>query len=74
MFGEEVKNGLAKGLGFGGEKSIEEIDTVAQMRYLEIVVEVAVLGGKCFEFVSGLLDKGLTLYKTEDILLKMAMV
>ena len=44
------------------------------MRYLEIVVNIAILGGKCFDFVGDLLNKGLALYKTEDILLKMAMV
>jgi hypothetical protein len=47
---------------------------VAQMRYLEIVVNIALLGGKCFNFVGELLDRALNLYSTEDILLKMALV
>jgi len=44
------------------------------MRYLEIVVQIAILGGKCFDFVGDLLNSALGLYNTEDILLKMAMV
>jgi len=44
------------------------------MRYLEIVVHIAILGGKCYDFVADLLNRALALYNTEDILLKMAMV
>ena len=43
------------------------------MRYLEIVADIAVQGGACYDLAEGLLQKGLGLYKTEDILLKMAM-
>ena len=52
----------------------EDVDTVAQMRYLEVVVNIAIIGGKCYLFVEELLNRALSLYKTEDILLKMAMV
>jgi len=44
------------------------------MRYLEIVVQIAILGGKCFDFAGNLLNRGLIIYSTQDILLKMAMV
>jgi hypothetical protein len=44
------------------------------MRYFEILVNIAVIGGKCFAFVGDLLNRALNLYKTEDILLKMAIV
>lgn len=44
------------------------------MRYLEVVVNIAIIGGKCYQFVEELLNRALALYKTEDILLKMAMV
>lgn len=44
------------------------------MRYVEIIANIAILGGKCFEFVSELLDKSLYLYTTEDILLKMNLI
>lgn len=30
---------------------MEGMDSVAQMRYLEIVVNIAVIGGKCFTYV-----------------------
>lgn len=66
---------MAEGLGFvEGETELQAVDTEAQMRYLEIVVQIAILGGKCFDFVGDLLNRALGLYNTEDILLKMAMV
>jgi hypothetical protein len=44
---------MEEGLGFceGEAEPMEGIDTVAQMRYLEIVVSIAILGGKCYNFV-----------------------
>ena len=72
LFSSEVKAGLAEGLGFGEEEN-QYPDTVAQMRYLEIVVDIAIQGGAFFDLTEDLLGKGLKLYKTEDILLKMAM-
>ena len=44
------------------------------MRYLEIVVAIAVQGSQSYELVESVLRDALGLYKTEDILLKMAMV
>ena len=40
LFSPEVKAGLAEGLGF--EEGIEGVDSVAQVRYLEIVADIAV--------------------------------
>ena len=44
------------------------------MRYLEIVVNITILGGKCFSFLGDLLSVGLGLYQSEDMLLKLALV
>ena len=44
------------------------------MRYLEIVVNITILGGKCFSFFCDLLSVGLGLYQSEDMLLKLALV
>ena len=68
--------GLEEGLGFeeGGNKVELAVDSVAQMRYLEIIVNMALSGEELLKWVGDLLSRGLMLYKTEDILLKMAMV
>ena len=67
---------LEEGLGFeeGGKEVVLDVDSVAQMRYLEIVVEIGVSGEAGFQLVEDLLRRGLMLYKSEDVLLKMAMV
>ena len=71
-----VLRGLEAGLGFeeGGSKVELDVDSVAQMRYLEIAVNMALSGEEMLKFVEDLVSRGLMLYKTEDILLKMAMV
>lgn len=76
LFNPQILRGLEEGLGFseGEAEPMEGIDTVAQMRYLEIVVNIAIIGGKCYNFVENLLNRALNLYNTEDILLKMALV
>lgn len=53
LFHPLISNGLMEGLGFEeGSSSIrEDVDTVAQMRYMEIIVSIAILGGKCYSFV-----------------------
>ena len=54
MLSLEVIDSLVKGLGLVSLESkefLKETDTVAQMRYAEIVVNIALIGGKCFEFV-----------------------
>lgn len=53
LFANDIRKGLAKGLGFeeGSNKIQEDVDTVAQMRYLEVVVNIAIIGGKCYLFV-----------------------
>lgn len=38
------------------------------------MVNIATVGGKCFDFVGELLNRALNIYNTEDILLKMALV
>ena len=76
LFNPQILRGLEEGLGFseGEAEPLEGIDTVAQMRYLEIVVNIAIIGGKCYNFVANLLNRALNLYNTEDVLLKMALV
>lgn len=75
LFNPSIRAGLAEGLAFvQGESELQQVDTQAQMRYLQIVVQIAIIGGKCYEFVADLLNRSLGLYSTQDILLKMAMV
>jgi hypothetical protein len=44
------------------------------MRFAEIIINISLIGGKCFEFVEDLVIKLLHLYKTEDLLLKINLV
>jgi hypothetical protein len=44
------------------------------MRFIEIIGNIAVQGGRNFKFIGDLLDKSLTIYKTDDILLKLNIV
>lgn len=74
LFNPEIKRGLEEGLGLLEGEPDQDVDSVAQMRYFEILVNIAIIGGKCFAFVGDLLNRALNLYKTEDILLKMAIV
>lgn len=47
---------------------------MVQMRFVEIIANIATHGGKAFEFVKDVLEKSLNLYETEDILLKLNIV
>jgi hypothetical protein len=62
LFSPLLEQGLAEGLGL--VESDQPVDTVSQVRYLEIVVNIAVRGDRCFKFVGELLGRGLGLYKT----------
>lgn len=44
------------------------------MRFVEIISNIALKGGKCFKFVADLLEKALHIYTTDDILLKLNIV
>lgn len=65
LFAEELQNELQKGL--------KHEDSVAQMRFMELIVKIATLNERAFQFTkgSGLLHKAVELYNTEDVLLKL---
>jgi hypothetical protein len=56
------------------EKGLQNSDTVVQMRFVEIIANIATHGGRAFDFVKEPLNKSLDLYKTDDILLKLNIV
>lgn len=65
LYCNEIKEQLAKGLA--------NKDSVVQMRFMELIVTVAALSEKNFEFMksNGILHNAVGLYDTKDILLKL---
>lgn len=51
-----------------------EQDSVVQMRFAEVIANIAVEGGKSYHFVHDMLEETLNIYDTEDILLKLNIV